>query len=114
MRVEVERQRFFLHHFEGLGRNQIGFEIPILTASGDPDIAGTQPVAECGEGAQFIEVPIHSGGGKHMEPPARFHKTGRHILGQRALAAGIEIAEQIESLQQLSLSRRGMEFKMLK
>jgi hypothetical protein len=34
------------------------------------------------------------------------------VLGQRTLPAGIEIAEQIESLQQLGRSRRGMEFKM--
>jgi hypothetical protein len=34
------------------------------------------------------------------------------VLGQRTLPAGIEVAEQIESLQQLVRSRRGMEFKM--
>ena len=47
-----------------------------------------------------------------MGSPARFHETGRHVLGQRALAAGIEVAEQIESLQQLGCRRRGMEFKI--
>jgi hypothetical protein len=34
------------------------------------------------------------------------------VLGQRALAAGIEVAEQIESLQQLGRGRRRMKFKM--
>jgi hypothetical protein len=34
------------------------------------------------------------------------------VLGQSALAAGIEVAEQIESLQQLGCGRRGMEFKI--
>jgi hypothetical protein len=47
-----------------------------------------------------------------MGSPPRFHETGRHVIGQRTLPAGIEIAEQIESLQQLVRSRRGMEFKM--
>jgi hypothetical protein len=40
------------------------------------------------------------------------HKAGRHLLGQSALAAGVEVAEHIESLQQFGLGRRGMEFKM--
>ena len=47
-----------------------------------------------------------------MGSPPRFHETGRHVLGQRTFSAGIEIAEQIESLQQLGRGRRGMEFKM--
>ena len=47
-----------------------------------------------------------------MGSPPRFHETGRHVLGQRALAAGIEVAEQIESLQQLGCGRRGVEFKI--
>ena len=34
------------------------------------------------------------------------------MLGQRAFAAGIEIAEQIESLQQLGRGRSGMKFEM--
>src|ERR1700730_2881401 len=112
MRVHVEGQWFLLYHFEGGGRNQIRFKIPVLTTTRHPDISGAQPVTQFRERAQFIEVPIHSAGCKHMGSPPRFHETGRHVLGQRTLPAGIEIAEQIESLQQLVRSRRGMEFKM--
>src|SRR6266403_589485 len=112
MRVNVEGQWFLLHHFEGGGRNQIRFKIPVLATTRHPDISSAQPVTQFRERAQFIEVPIHSVGCKHMGSPARFHETGRHVLGQRTLPAGIEIAEQIESLQQLVRSRRGMEFKM--
>jgi hypothetical protein len=42
------------------------------------------------------------------DSPPRFHETGRHVIGQRTFPAGIEIAEQIESLQQLGRGRRGM------
>src|SRR5579864_6066561 len=48
-----------------------------------------------------------------MGSPARFHETGRHVLGQRTLPAGIEIAEQIESLQQLGRSRQRLELRQV-
>src|SRR3954467_9292390 len=47
-----------------------------------------------------------------MGPPSRFHKASRRILGQRSLAAGVEVAEQIESLPQLGRGRRRMKFKI--
>ena len=37
MRVDVAGQWFFLHRFEGRGRNQIRFEILVLTATRYPD-----------------------------------------------------------------------------
>jgi hypothetical protein len=97
MRINVKRQRFLLHHFDGRGRNQIRFEITVLAATGHPDISGSQPVAQFGECAQFIEVPVHSARWKYIGPPARFHKTGRHVFRQRSLAAGVEVAEQLRA-----------------
>jgi hypothetical protein len=47
-----------------------------------------------------------------MGPPARFDKTSGHVLGQRALGAGVQVAEQMKSLQQFGGGRGGMEFKM--
>src|SRR5688572_5474894 len=111
MRIDVEGQWFLLHHFEGVSRNQIRFEIPVLATPRYPDISSTQPVTKFSECAQFVKVPIHSAGWKHMGPPARFNKTGRHVLRQHTFAAGIEIAEQMESLQEFSCGRRGMKFE---
>ena len=87
-----------MYHVEGRGRNQIRLEIPVLATAGHPDISGTQPAAQFGEDAPFIEVPIHTVRRKHIGPPAQFHKTGRHVFEQRALDAGVEVTEQIESL----------------
>src|SRR5258708_39853239 len=59
MRVDVEGQWFLLHQFEGRGRNQIRFKIPVLATTRHPDISGAQAVTQFRECAQFIEVPIH-------------------------------------------------------
>src|SRR5271165_4208268 len=69
MCVHVEGQWFLLHHFEGRGRNQIRFKIPVLATTRHPDISGAQPVTQFRECAQFIEVPIHSGGAVPPETP---------------------------------------------
>ena len=59
-----------------------------------------------------MEVTIHTARWKHIGSPAQFHKTGRHVFEQRALDAGVEVTEQIESLQQFGRGQRGMELKM--
>jgi hypothetical protein len=71
-------------------------------------------IAQLRESAQFVEMPIQPVCREHVGPPARFHETRRHMFGQRALATDIEVAEQIESLQQFSRGRCCMEFKLHK
>jgi hypothetical protein len=45
----------FLNLFKGRRRNQVRFEITVLTATGYPDISRTKPAARFGEGAHLIE-----------------------------------------------------------
>ena len=63
-----------MYHVEGRGRNQIRLEIPVLATAGHPDISGTQPAAQFGEGAPFIEVPIHTVRRKHIGRQRSFTK----------------------------------------
>ena len=103
-----------LHRFKGRGGNQVRLEIPVLATARHPYIASAQAIAQLRESAQFVEMPIHPVCPKHVGPPARFYETRWHMFGQRALAASIEVAEQIESLQQFSCGRCRMELEMRK
>jgi hypothetical protein len=95
-----------LHRFKGRGGNQIRLEIPVLSTTRHPDIAGAPALAQFRERTQLLEMPIHHpADGKHVGPPAWLYETRRHVLGQRALAAGIEVAQQLESLQQFGCGR---------
>src|SRR6516165_4661946 len=47
-----------------------------------------------------------------MRPPTRLHETDWHVVGERAFAAGIEVAEEIERLQQLGRGWCGAKFEI--
>jgi hypothetical protein len=113
-RVDGKRQQLLLHRLKGRGGNQVRLEIPVLATACHPDIASAEAIPQFRESAQFAEMPIQPVCRENVGRPARIHETRRQMFGQRALATGIEVAEQIETLQQFSRGRCRMEFKLRK
>jgi hypothetical protein len=46
-----------------------------------------------------------------MRSPTRLHETNWHMVGERTFAAGIEVAEESERLQQLGRGWCGAKFE---
>ena len=83
------------------GRQQVTVEPAIVGRSFDPDVAGTQLVAQRGENGSFVEPPVW---------PARLGNQPLPILSERhrRVARDVALAGAVEITQQADCGERGV------
>src|SRR5690606_13943710 len=93
---------------------QVAFDIGIASAAHDPDITRTEALPKFRQNAQFVVAAVNAAVGREpMRLPFWTDEAARSGRGHLALAALIESAEQIDSLQQRLTVGRSFEVECL-
>lgn len=114
----VERHRDgkrsgLFHGGEQRLRDKLVLNRPVVPTSRDPDVAGTEPIAQLGEQAEFINPAVDLPVLHDRGPPTPANEAGREVR-QCAPVTGVEGSEQLHRLHKAvggrhSLKREGLE-----
>ena len=107
---ERERSGRF-QRLEGRAGQQVVVERAILPRTGHPDVAGPEPLAQFGEGAQLVGRAIDAVRPQHEPAPAPGHEPQRRRGGQLAPARGVGGANAVERGHQVLHRSRPLERK---